>query len=131
MHYKYLLWIIRVIILASFAGLVFMFIFVSPYAGQNPTRPAVWNIVLLDSLLFVFLSSLFSIFLFRIRRIGKRRAKNQELVVLGLLSIRQGILLALGVIILLVLQSFNILTWWDGLLAIGGILMLELYFLVR
>lgn len=131
MHYKHLLWILRIIALFSFVGLVFIFIYTSPYAGQNPTKPVLWNIVLMDSVLFVFLSAIFSIFLFRIRRMGKKRMKNQELVVLGLLSIRQGVLLGLGTIILLVLQSFNILTWWDGLLAIGGILMLELYFLVR
>jgi hypothetical protein len=47
------------------------------------------------------------------------------------LSLRQGILLAILVIALLVLQSFRMLVWWDGLLVLAGVILIELYFLSR
>jgi len=45
------------------------------------------------------------------------------------LSLRQGMLLSLLACGLLFLQSFRILVWWDGLLLLAGIFLIELYFL--
>ena len=47
------------------------------------------------------------------------------------LSLRQGMLLAILVITLLILQSFRMLVWWDGLLVVAGIFLVELYFLSK
>ena len=47
------------------------------------------------------------------------------------MSFRQGILLALLVVVLMILQSFKMLVWWDGLLVTAGIFLVELYFLSR
>ncbi len=44
-------------------------------------------------------------------------------------NFRQGAFVALLAIILLFFQSLRILTWWDGLLAVAGIFIIELYFL--
>lgn len=44
-------------------------------------------------------------------------------------NFRQGALVALLAIILLFFQSLRILTWWDGLLVVAGIFIIELYFL--
>ena len=44
-------------------------------------------------------------------------------------AFRQGILLSILCVGLLVLQGLGMLTWWDGLLLAGGILCLELLFL--
>jgi hypothetical protein len=77
---------------------------------------------------FLFLSSLFVLMLSWVRRkMGKNESVLSDLGV----SFRQGILLSLLVIALLILQSFRFLTWWDGLLAVAGIFLIELYFLTR
>lgn len=132
MHYKSLLWILRIIALLTLSGVVYFVFYKSPYKSQGISDLATWDIILFEIILFLFLSAIFSIFLFWVRRIGRKGlVKSSEFFILGMISVRQGILLAFCAIIFLVLQSFNILTWWDGLLAIGAILMLELYFLVR
>ena len=46
-----------------------------------------------------------------------------------ILSFRQGILVALLATSLLVLQGLRILLWWDGLLLVAGIFLIELYFI--
>lgn len=43
-------------------------------------------------------------------------------------SFRQGILLSLACIGLLLLQAARVLTWWDGTLLVLAILLVELYF---
>ena len=47
------------------------------------------------------------------------------------LSFRQGILLALLAVGLLILQSFRMLVWWDALLVVAGVFLIELYFLSK
>ena len=63
--------------------------------------------------------------------LGKKSAKGNEdeSVAHIATSFRQGILLALLLVILLFFQEKGILTWWDGLLAVAGIFLIELYFL--
>ncbi len=132
MNYKSLAWILRIVGFLAFLGVLYFVFFTAPYREQEISNPVIWNIVIFEIILFIFLSTVFSLFLFWIRRLGQRgRVKNPEMVVLEVISIRQGILLGFCAMILLILQSFNILTWWDGLLAVGAILMLELYFLVK
>ena len=131
MNYRFLLWIMRIISLLTFVGLIYFVFFISPYQGQEASELVVWHVIVFEVILFIFLSSIFSILLFWVRRMGVKRAKSTEIFVLGIISARQGILLGFCAIILLILQSFNILTWWDGLLAVGAILMIELYFLVK
>lgn len=46
-------------------------------------------------------------------------------------SFRQGILASLLAVSLLVLQSFRVLVWWNALLTVAGIFLVELYFLSR
>lgn len=132
MNYKSLAWILRIVGFLAFLGVLYFVFFTAPYREQEITNLAIRNIIIFEVILFIFLSTIFSLFLFWIRRIGQKgRMKNPEMVVLEVISIRQGILLGFCAMILLILQSFNILTWWDGLLAVGAILMLELYFLVK
>ncbi len=132
MQYRSLLWILRFIALIAFFGVLYFVFYLSPYVSQISFDLITWNIVVFEIILLIFLSAIFSILLFWIRRIGRKGlVKNEKMLFMGIISIRQGILLGFCAIILLVLQSFNILTWWDGLLAVGAILMLELYFLVK
>lgn len=46
-------------------------------------------------------------------------------------AFRQAILLSLVIVGSLVLQSFRLLTWWDGALFIASVALLEFYFLSR
>lgn len=77
---------------------------------------------------FFVLSGIFNLFLLFVRRkiLGDElAAKNIQL------SFRQGILLSVMFLIILILQSYQMLIWWDVLLVIAGIFLVELYFLSR
>lgn len=62
----------------------------------------------------------------------RRRVSGGEnaFVHLGM-SLRQGVLLAVLIIVLLIFQRLQILIWWDGLLVVAGFFIIELYFLTR
>lgn len=47
------------------------------------------------------------------------------------LSFRQGLLLALLVVSIIMLNAYNYYTWWICLLILAGIFLIELYFLSR
>lgn len=77
----------------------------------------------------LFLSGLFIIFLTWSRR---KFGGGDEIAFAYLsMSFRQGILLAGLAVSILILQGARVLTWWDGLLAVAGICLVELYFLTR
>lgn len=77
----------------------------------------------------LFLSSVFVFFFTWVK--GKSQ-KSEEAEISHLsVSFRQGILMAILVCALLILQQYRILTWWDGALVVTGILLIELYFLTR
>jgi len=78
--------------------------------------------------LFFTLSGLFNLLLLWLRR-NQVDAENAFLNI-GL-SFRQGIFLALFAVGLLILQSLRILIWWDGLLLLAGIFLVEFYFVSR
>ena len=78
--------------------------------------------------LFLLLSGVFILMLsFLRRKFGKNGVVLSDLG----MSFREGMLLSLLVVILLVLQSLRFLAWWDGLLAVAGIFLIELYFLTK
>ena len=113
------LWLIRIIGILSLSALVFII-------TQSEPERDVWIKIFFYLAFFLFLGSLFNLFLLRLRR----RMMLGELVGENIiLSLRQGILLALLATSLLVLQGLRMLLWWDGLLAVAGIFLVELYFL--
>lgn len=77
---------------------------------------------------FLFLASWFILFFTWLR--GRIFGEDEVLSHLAV-SFRQGSLIALLAIILLLLQSLRILTWWDSMLSVAGVLLAELYFLTR
>lgn len=100
----------------------------SPHVNQVPGQQNVLGIVLLYLSLFTFFVGVFSLFLFWLRK----KSYEEDLLCEHMgVSLRQGILLSLMVVVLLLLQSFRVLVWWDALLAIGAVMMIELYFLAR
>lgn len=80
------------------------------------------------SSLFLALSGIFALFLTIAR---KKTVENEEQLFRVGMSLRQGLLLSALAIIILAMQHYGILIWWDGLLVLGGILLVELYFLSR
>ncbi len=114
-------WLIRI------AGL---FSFVAFYLVIQKTAPedGVWTKVLFFLTLFIFASCFFNLTLLRFRRKFMLEGEVSHNIVL---SFRQGILLALLLVIILVLQGLRMLLWWDGLLAVAGIFIIELYFLTK
>ena len=118
----------RGVTLIATSAVIMLVLNTSPYRNQVPDDKNFLNIILLQTGIFFALAGWFSLFLFWLRR----KASGNELISAHLgVSFRQGLLLAVCVVILLTLQSFRVLTWWDGLLAAGAVLMVELYFLAR
>jgi hypothetical protein len=80
------------------------------------------------SSLFLALAGFFTLFFTLVRK--KVVDEEEQLFHVGM-SLRQGLLLALLAVILLMMQHFRVLVWWDGLLVVAGTLLAELYFLSR
>lgn len=78
---------------------------------------------------FLFLASTFVLLLTWIWQ-KMQKDEDESMVFIGV-SFRQGVLLSLLFIILLVFQQYRVLTWWDGTLSAAGIFLVELYYLTR
>lgn len=122
MTLKSYLWGMRIYTLFSIIGLGLVIYRI------DPEKTGIYGQVLFFVVTFLALSGIFILFSTWMRR--KASGNDLALAQLGM-SFRQGILLALLIIGLLVLQKFRMLTWWDGLLVTGGIFLTELYFLSK
>ena len=95
----------------------------------DPDSAGIIGQVLFFAATFLFLAALIILFFTWMRR---KIGGNEEIALAYLgVSFRQGILIALLAILLLVFQEYRILTWWDSLLTVAGIFLVELYFLTR
>jgi hypothetical protein len=122
MTLKSYLWGMRFSTLLALAAWGLAVFYTDPEKGGAPVK------FIFYCTLFLFLSGIFILILSLFRR--KLSKDGMALSDLGM-SFREGMLLALLVIILLVLQSFRFLVWWDGLLVVAGIFLMELYFLTK
>ncbi len=94
----------------------------------NPFQDGVLGQTLFYISLFFSVTGLATLFLFWLRR----RFANNETVFSNVgVSFRQGMLIALAVCALFVLQSFRLLVWWDGGIVVAGVLLIELWFLSK
>ncbi len=122
MTLKSYLWGIRIVNLFSLIALAVIIYFIDPF------NSGLIGISLFYLVLFFVLSGIFNLILVWFRR----KSLGQEAALSTLsLSFRQGILMAILVIILLILQGQRILFWWSGLLSIAGVFLLELWFLSK
>lgn len=115
-------WGIRFITILSLVAFVFVVKFIDPLLTG-----AIGKALFYLSLFFV-LSGIFNLFLLRLRR---KSVDNENAAANIGLSFRQGILLACLAVGLLILQSLRMLVWWDGLLLLAGIFLIEFYFVSR
>ena len=81
-----------------------------------------------DGTFFLWLWALFFGFLFWLKTHNlTRRGKNSQVGDV----FRQSFWLGLTGLALLILQQLRALFWWDGLLTVAGVFLVELYFLSR
>lgn len=122
MTLKSYLWGMRFSAILAFTAWALVLFYTDPTKGGSLIKLAFYfTFFLLMSAIFILMLS------FAKRKIGEKESVFSDLGI----SFREGILLALLATALLVLQSFRILVWWDGLLAVAGIFLIELYFLTK
>lgn len=95
----------------------------------DPEKSGIFSQVIFYLSLFLAFSGILTLFLTWVRR-KLTEETDSNFAYVGI-SFRQGILLSFLAVALLFLQSFKILTWWDGLLVVAGVFLVELYFLSR
>lgn len=122
------LWGMRLVMLVGFMGAVGMISSLTPYFDTQSLETNYFVVGLFYLFLFMFLMGTFSLLLFRLRGRGET---DDEIRTNAGVSFRQGFFLSIMVLGILLLQSFRILVWWDGLLVVGAVLVAELYYLIR
>lgn len=117
------------IVLLGIGATAFVLNFTNPYQDIESFEKNFLNVVALYISTGLFFTGFFSLILFWIRK-KSLLEEDVQYIHMGV-SFRQGVLLSIAVVVVLILQSFRVLVWWDALLAIGAIMMIELYFLAR
>ena len=116
------LWGMRITTLIALAALGLVVYYV------DPVRDAIFGQVLFYVALFFSLTGIATLFLFWVRR----RFSRNEIVYSNVgLSFRQGMIIAFAVVTMFILQSFQLLIWWDGGLVVAAALLIELWFLSK
>ena len=122
MKLKAYVWGIRFITLLSLAALGAVVYFV------DPTSSGAIGAALFYLVVFFSLAGMFNLFLLSMRR----RFIGDELAAENVgISFRQGTLLAILAIGILIIQGYRALVWWDALLVAAGIFLIEVFFLSR
>lgn len=116
------LWGMRLCTLVALAALALVI------AYTNPARDGLLGQGLFFVSLFFSVMGLATLFLFWLRRTF---SKPDVLEASVGISFRQGALIAFAVCLLLILQSYRLLVWWDGGIVVVGVLLIELWFLSR
>ena len=122
MTFKSYIWGMRIVTLFSVMALILVVIYVDPESAGFLGK------AIFFLLLFLILNGLFNLFFIRLRKNMINRETGLPNVTM---SFRQAMLLALFTVGLLIMQGFRVLIWWDGLLLLAGIFIIELYFLSR
>jgi len=113
------------IAIATFFGWASWFVVLyklSPFSQQTI------GLSLFYSSLFIALAGSFALLFYGLRAwANKKQIYNVHLNT----SLRQGVLLSAMIIIGLAFQRLRVLTWWDGLLLLAVVLLIEFYFMSR
>ena len=103
-------------------------IFLSPYHNPIIEEKNIFSIIFFHLSISLLFFGIFSFSLFKLRK----KFHTEEFLKTHLgISIRQGFLISLILVGILFLQEMRVLTWWGGLLVIGAVFIIELYFLTR
>ena len=109
-----------ILLFAGILGAVVFFI--------DPDSSGFLGMFLFYSTIFFVFSGIFNLFLLFLR---KKFLDEKSLANSVGLNFRQGILLAILFLGILIFQGLRILVWWDVLFLIAGVFLLELFFLSR
>lgn len=113
------LWILRIVTLVSLGGLSYVVMLIDPESGYLAK-------IYFFVALFFFSGGFFNLLFLRMR---KKMLHGDFLGYNLAVSFRQAALLAVLTVALLALQGARMLVWWDGLLLVAGVFLIELYFL--
>jgi hypothetical protein len=121
--------------LIAFLGGVFLlaiFFLISPYQKDVVSESGNMQINLLAIIsiyisLFTFFTGLFATIFFWLRN---KAMVSKGLYISATTSLRQGALIGVLICVLLFLQSFSLLIWWDVLLVIFAVILIEMYLAV-
>lgn len=116
------LWGMRICTLVALVSLGLVIYYI------NPERDGLLGQIMFYASLFFSITGIATLFLFWLRRTFSKSETAHTYV--GV-NFRQGALIALAVCALLILQSFELLLWWDGGIVVVGVLLIELWFLSR
>ena len=116
------IWGMRIVALFSIIALIGILFYVDPEVSGTAGK-ALFYLVL-----FILISVIFNLILLRLR---KKIISSETVFANVALSFRQGILLAILVSGLLLMQAERMLVWWSGLILLAGVFLIELYFLSR
>ncbi len=117
-------YIIAILIASFFSWASFIVVInkLSPFS-----QPAL-SMSLFYSSLFIALAGTFALAFYFLRVwSNKKEIYNVHLNT----SLRQGVLLSVVVVVGLAFQRLRVLTWWDGLLILAIVLLIEFYFMSR
>lgn len=110
--------------LILFLSIIAWIIVVAIILKTDPNNLDIKYFVLFFSSLLIGFVGFFTFLGYFVRRKVLKNISQTHLVE----SIRQGILLSLAGVGLLLLQTAKVLNWWDGILLVCAILLLEFYF---
>ncbi len=99
--------------------------FVLDIFNYNPYKSDYWVFVSMFISLFLSLTGIGALVIFLVK-IRITKSKNYSKILAP--SIRQGLLVALSISTLLVLQSLSLLDWWVGGPLVLAVILLELFF---
>lgn len=93
----------------------------------DPSKMEGWWLVLFYAILFLFFISFFLL----LGLWGRKLMFGRRLNISAFMnSFRQATLFSLLLVGVLILQSFQLLAWWNGLLLVGAVVFLEFCFLL-
>jgi len=123
MTLKSYLWGIRLSVIITLAALILVL------RQIDPEKSGIIGQLFFYVSVFLFSAALLVLFFTWLRR--KFSRDDEDVFAYLGMSFRQGVLMSLLIVGLLILQQYRVLVWWDGLLSAAGIFLIELYFLTR
>jgi len=107
------------------ATIISIIIFLLVLLRVDPFTSGISALIFFLIMLFFSLAGLLTLPGYMLRQII---SKNNTPLSNFNLSLRQSILISVGIIGLLILKSMDSLAWWDGLLLIASLVFLEMFF---
>ncbi len=122
---KFLFLMISITIIGLIILLAILFS-LSPYQKNNNLN--IVNIIIFYFGQFIFFAGFFISIFFMFKNKSKLRKDTYEIAII---SIRQGCLMGILISVLFIMQSLHLLIWWDILLIMVAIMLVEMYLSVK